>query len=518
MSNVEPESEVQEAVLTESEMGDLLVAYLNQLGIEYVFGVPGGAIEPLYNALARSERQGGVRAVVARHETGAAFMADGYARNTGKLGVCCSTTGPGATNMITGVASAYENNVPMLVITAQTAISTFGKGAIQDSSCTGINTVGLYQHCTRYNTLISHPAQFEHKLSAAIMSAMGSPAGPAHISVPRDVAEKICESLNQPFVFMRKKMFVTTSIGISLFPDNGGDVTDLIKHADSAMFKAKEKRNDYCFYQTGMEAEIAERLEMEHELRQAIERHELRLFYQPKVDFATGKLIGAEALVRWEHPQEGIIAPNVFISLAEESGLINKLSDWVLEEGARQLRAWLAKNYQLTLALNLSVKDLMAENLHTQLQDLMNRYQLPKEVLELEITESTLMNHPELMSTELAKIKQLGISVAIDDFGSGYSSLNYLKRLPVDVLKIDRSFVQDIESDSRNSAIVAGIIALAQALDMHTVAEGVETEEQRSILKELGCSSFQGYLVAKPQPAEQFEQQFLSNIETSLSH
>ena len=187
MSNVEPESEVQEAVLTESEMGDLLVAYLNQLGIEYVFGVPGGAIEPLYNALARSERQGGVRAVVARHETGAAFMADGYARNTGKLGVCCSTTGPGATNMITGVASAYENNVPMLVITAQTAISTFGKGAIQDSSCTGINTVGLYQHCTRYNTLISHPAQFEHKLSAAIMSAMGSPAGPAHISVPRDV-------------------------------------------------------------------------------------------------------------------------------------------------------------------------------------------------------------------------------------------------------------------------------------------------------------------------------------------
>jgi acetolactate synthase-1/2/3 large subunit len=169
------------------KMADLLVAYLNQLGVEYVFGVPGGAIEPLYDALARSERQGGVRAVVARHETGAAFMADGYARNSGKLGVCCSTTGPGATNMITGVASAYENNVPMLVITAQTAISTFGKGAIQDSSCTGVNTVGLYQHCSRYNTLISHCNQFEHKLAAAIMSALGSPAGPAHISIPRDV-------------------------------------------------------------------------------------------------------------------------------------------------------------------------------------------------------------------------------------------------------------------------------------------------------------------------------------------
>lgn len=187
MGDLEVGSEIQVTASAAPEMGDLLVAYLNQLGVEYVFGVPGGAIEPLYNALARSERQGGVRAVVARHETGAAFMADGYARNTGKLGVCCSTTGPGATNMITGVASAYENNVPLLAITAQTSISTFGKGAIQDSSCTGINTVGLYQHCTRYNTLISHPAQFEHKLSAAIMSAMGSPAGPAHISVPRDV-------------------------------------------------------------------------------------------------------------------------------------------------------------------------------------------------------------------------------------------------------------------------------------------------------------------------------------------
>ena len=187
MVNLDVRSDPVPTALVEPELADLLVEYLDQLGVEYVFGVPGGAIEPLYNALARSERRGGVRAVVARHETGAAFMADGYARNTGKLGVCCSTTGPGATNMITGVASAYENNVPMLVITAQTAISTFGKGAIQDSSCTGINTVGLYQHCTRYNTLISHAAQFEHKLATAIMFAMGSPAGPAHISVPRDV-------------------------------------------------------------------------------------------------------------------------------------------------------------------------------------------------------------------------------------------------------------------------------------------------------------------------------------------
>ncbi len=175
------------APLSQPELGDLLVAYLKQLSVDYVFGVPGGAIEPLYNALARSERCGGPRAIVARHETGAAFMADGYSRQTGKLGVCCSTTGPGATNLITGVASAYENRIPMLVITAQTALANFGRGALQESSCTGVNTVGMFQYCTRYNTFVSHADQFERKLAAAIMSAHQAPSGPAHLSIPLDL-------------------------------------------------------------------------------------------------------------------------------------------------------------------------------------------------------------------------------------------------------------------------------------------------------------------------------------------
>ncbi len=169
------------------EVGDLVVAYLEQLGVEYVFGIPGGAIEPLYNALARSTRRGGPRPIVTRHETGAAFMADGYARQTGKLGVCCSTTGPGATNLITGVSVAYENWIPMLVITAQTPLANFGRGAFQDSSCTGVNTVGMFQYCTRYNTLVSHVEQLEPKLTAAVMTALHSPKGPAHLSVPLDV-------------------------------------------------------------------------------------------------------------------------------------------------------------------------------------------------------------------------------------------------------------------------------------------------------------------------------------------
>jgi acetolactate synthase-1/2/3 large subunit len=169
------------------EAGDLIIAYLAQLSVDYVFGVPGGAIEPLYNALARSARRGRPRSVVARHETGAAFMADGYASQTGKLAVCCATTGPGATNLITGVASAFENHIPMLVITAQTALSNFGRGALQESSCTGINTVGLFHYCTRYSTLISHVDQLEHKLSTAIMMAYQSPGGPTHLSIPLDI-------------------------------------------------------------------------------------------------------------------------------------------------------------------------------------------------------------------------------------------------------------------------------------------------------------------------------------------
>lgn len=175
------------AVAEIAEYGDLIMAYLEQLGVEYVFGIPGGAIEPFYNALARSARNGGPKAITARHETGAAFMADGYYRTRGKLGVCCATTGPGATNLITGVASAYENNIPMLVITAQTALSSFGLGVVQDSSCTGVNTVGLFQHCTRYNTLVSHAAQLENKLINAIMAAFATPMGPVHLSIPMDV-------------------------------------------------------------------------------------------------------------------------------------------------------------------------------------------------------------------------------------------------------------------------------------------------------------------------------------------
>jgi len=358
------------------------------------------------------------------------------------------------------------------------------------------------RHCVRENDFVARLGGDEFTVVLENIASLDGASS---------VAEKICRSVARPFVFMQQKMFVTTSIGISIFPDDGEDVSALIKHADSAMFRAKEKRNDFCFYERGMEAEIAKRLKLEQELRKAIDSDQLILHYQPQIDFKTGDLVGAEALVRWEHPLKGLVPPDVFIPLAEESGLINQLTDWVLENSAVQIKRWLDEGYRLTLAVNLSVKDLMQEDLHTKLQNLIKRSNLPPNVLELEITESTLMDHPELMIKELNKIKQMGITVAMDDFGSGYSSLNYLKKLPVDVLKIDRSFISDIESDPSDSAIVAGIIALAKNLGMTTVAEGVETEAQRYILQQLGCDTFQGYLVSKPLPSQLFTEQFLKS-------
>jgi diguanylate cyclase (GGDEF)-like protein len=357
------------------------------------------------------------------------------------------------------------------------------------------------RHCVRESDFIARLGGDEFTI---LLENIESPDSASN------VAEKICRSVGQPFVFMQQKMFVTTSIGISIFPDDGEDVSALIKHADSAMFRAKEKRNNFCFYEQGMEAEIAKRLRLEQELRKAIDDDELVLHYQPQVHLKTGDLIGAEALVRWQHPTKGLVSPDTFIPLAEESGLINQLSDWVLENAAVQLKRWILKGHKLTLAVNLSVKDVMAEELHTKLHDLIQRNSLPKNVLELEITESTLMDHPELMITEINKIKRMGITIAIDDFGSGYSSLNYLKRLPVDVLKIDRSFIADIESDPSDSAIVAGIIGLGKSLNMKTVAEGVETEEQRQILEKLGCDNYQGYLFSKPLTSKLFAKKFLS--------
>lgn len=498
------------------ELGDLLVTYLNQFDIEYVFGVPGGAIEPLYNALARSERNGGVRAVVARHETGAAFMADGYSRNTGKMGVCCATTGPGATNMLTGLPNRASLMQYLQLLINQSAAnnSMFAVLFLDLDHFKVINDTMGHESGDLLLKAVSERLQ-THVRGQDFVARLGGDEFTVVLENIRnsetvaDLAEKICESLSAPFLFMRREMFVTTSIGISLFPDDGEDITDLMKYADSAMFSAKDNRNGFCFYDPGMEMAISKRVEMERELRKGIEQNELLLFYQPKIDFKNPSQIAAEALLRWEHPERGLVGPDEFIPLAEESGLIEQLNEWVLLAGVKQLSDWLAAGYQLTLALNLSLKGLIAENLERRLIGLINRYKLPKGCLELEITESALIDQPKLTVLELSKIRKLGVKIALDDFGSGYSSLNHLKSLPVDILKIDRLFIRDIENDPSDSSIVKSIVFLAKALNMKTVAEGVETQQQRDILESLNCDYFQGYLASKPIDSEQFEAQFL---------
>ncbi len=327
--------------------------------------------------------------------------------------------------------------------------------------------------------------------------------------VAAKVAEKICNSLSKPFVFLQQKMFVTTSVGISVYPKDGADVTSLLKHADSAMFSAKDQGNGFHFYEEGMEDDISRQLELERELRQALESDELVLHYQPQIEAATGKVVSAEALVRWNHPRLGLLLPGSFVPLAEESDLITELGHWVFKDACRQIREWSDRGIHLRVAVNFSGRELQADRIIERIGEVISEYDVPTDLLELEITESMLLEHHDKIVDDLTRLKEMGITLAIDDFGSGYSSLNYLKRLPVDVLKIDRAFVNDLDGDHEGQAIVKGIVALADSLGLTTVAEGVETKSQESVLKNLGCKMLQGFLYSKAIPPQEFVEKYL---------
>ncbi len=326
------------------------------------------------------------------------------------------------------------------------------------------------------------------------------------------IAQTICDSLDRPFVFLKKKMFVTASVGISIYPDDASDIGTLLKHADLAMFEAKKNKNQFIFYRSGMEDKMSRRLEIEQELRHAIETDQLVLHFQPQYNVKTQKIIGAEALVRWTHPRRGLLMPDEFIPVAEESGLISDLTKWVITEAIKQINTWSNIGQAIKLSVNLSGKDLETSGwLVELLTDLVVQHKIDTSLIELEITEGILMADPELGRRELLKLKKMGFTLAIDDFGTGYSSLNYLKNLPVDILKIDRLFIKDIEQNNDDRAIVKGIIALADSLQMETIAEGVETVAQQDIVSELGCNIIQGYLISKPIPLEEFEQKHITD-------
>lgn len=318
-------------------------------------------------------------------------------------------------------------------------------------------------------------------------------------------AQNICRALATPFQIDGHDIFVTVSVGISMYPHDGTDVGTLLKHADTAMYRAKKTSSGFQFFEASMERSISEHVRLESDLRRAIERNELEVFYQPQARADNGQIVGAEALLRWRHPVRGMVSPAEFIPLAEETGLIIPMGEWVLRTACSQLRAWMSSGLPpLRVAVNLSVKQLLKKDFADMVELVLDDTGLPAGLLELEITESTLMEHAQGTLEVLHRLRALGVRLSIDDFGTGYSSLSYLKRFPINIIKIDQSFVREVPQDVDDAAIVTGIIALAHSLRLEVVAEGVETESQLAFLKERSCDLMQGYFLSKPLPAEQF--------------
>ena len=321
------------------------------------------------------------------------------------------------------------------------------------------------------------------------------------------VARKILQTFQQPWVLSGQEFHITVSIGIALYPNDGEDTETLLKHADTAMYRAKDQgRNNYQLYAPAMNAKIIERLTMENDLRRGLKREEFVVFYQPQINTKTGRIIGMEALLRWKHPDRGLVYPAEFIPLAEDTGMIIPIGEWVLRNACAQNKAWQdAGFWPVRVTVNLSACQFQQHNLVETITQVMNQTGLDPRWLELEITESALMQDVDFAIKMLHDLKAMGVRISIDDFGTGYSSLNYLKRFPVHALKIDRSFVRDITANPEDAAIVSTVIVLAQNLNLKVIAEGVETEEQLTFLEHHHCCDMQGYLFSKPLPAGEFE-------------
>lgn len=320
------------------------------------------------------------------------------------------------------------------------------------------------------------------------------------------VAQKIIHALQIEFIIDGKEIFTSASVGISIFPKDGEDVDSLIKAADIAMYQVKNKgKNSHCFYSDDLSKSALERFNMENQLRRALERNQFEVYYQPQVSLITGDIIGAEALIRWNHPELGLVSPAKFIPVAEETGLIVQIGEWVLRQAALQAMRWIADGYAIQwVSVNVSVVQIMRSNFADTVYGMLIETDCDPSILELEITESTVMHNTEYVIDTFNQIKQLGLRLAIDDFGTGYSSLSNLKRLPLDKIKIDQSFVRGLPEDSDDAAIAHAINAMARSLGFTVIAEGVETLAQAEFLQIMGCEEAQGYLYSKPVPTAEF--------------
>jgi predicted signal transduction protein with EAL and GGDEF domain len=331
------------------------------------------------------------------------------------------------------------------------------------------------------------------------------------------IAEKLVSALQAPLVVQEHALHITTSIGICIYPQDGLDTDVLLQNADTAMYQAKAAgRNTYRFFTEAMNREAERHYRIESALRVGIRDNELRLVYQPLVDMPSNRIFGVEALVRWHSPTQGIVPPNQFIGIAEETDLIVEIDSWVLRQACTQAALWRSQGLpDVTVAVNLSARQFRRTDLLSFVSDTLRETGYPAHLLELEITESCLMHNVGEVIETLHQLVELGVRLAIDDFGTGYSSLAYLKRFPVHKLKIDQSFVREIDTAQSDLGIVKTVIALAQTLQLDLLAEGVETQAHLMTLRALGCQRFQGYLFSKPLPPEQMETLLTQSV-TSL--
>ena len=324
------------------------------------------------------------------------------------------------------------------------------------------------------------------------------------------LAERIRSELATPFRLGGQDIFISTSLGISLFPNDDSTVEQVMRNADSALFKAKSAgRDSYAFYSQELTEQARQRVELVSALRRALEHDQLRVHYQPIRRLADNRLIGFEALVRWEHPQRGLVPPGEFLPIAEESGLIGHIDAWVLEQACRQMQQWRVQGHELTfIAVNLSCRLFRRTELYDDVARVLSATGLEPKYLELEITEGAVMEAPETAEALLSRLRDLGVRLAIDDFGTGYSSLQRLKRLPVHKLKIDQSFIRGLPADPNDIAIARAVTALGHSLGLSVLAEGIEEDAQADFLRELGCDYGQGYLFSRPLPVEEVERRW----------
>ena len=327
-----------------------------------------------------------------------------------------------------------------------------------------------------------------------------------HVEVIADIAQKIVECFRQTFMIAEHEFHMSTSIGISIYPDDSEEISTLLRYADIAMYHAKKVRNIYQFYDPEINVRTIERMQMNNLLLHSVKRGELTVHYQPRIDIKTKDIVGAEALVRWNHPVMGLIDAAQFIPLAEETGFVASIDEWVLRNVCEQVKLWQDAGLPASVTVNLSARQLQSSQLVAMVSQIFDETGVTPECLHLEITESVAMHNIERTAERLNELSGMGVQIYIDDFGTGYSSLNYLKRLPIECLKIDKSFIRDIEKDSDDRTIISAVTAMAHKMKLKVIAEGVETEEQFSFLRSAECDEVQGFLFSRPLPAENFEE------------